>query len=141
MGNYKKLFGTDGVRGVANVEPVTSETALKLGRAAAHVFRTRAPVAKGHGRHKIVVGKDTRLSGYMMENAISAGILSMGVDVLLIGPLPTPGVAYTTRSLRAAVKTTTERSVHASALPRSASASPSLPSETAPSEFLLIAPS
>ena len=101
MGNYKKLFGTDGVRGVANVEPVTSETALKLGRAAAYVFRTRTPVAKGHGRHKIVVGKDTRLSGYMMENAISAGILSMGVDVLLIGPLPTPGVAYTTRSLRA----------------------------------------
>jgi phosphoglucosamine mutase len=101
MGNSKKLFGTDGVRGVANVEPVTSETALKLGRAAAHVFRSRAPVAKGHGRHKIVVGKDTRLSGYMLENAISAGILSMGVDVLLIGPLPTPGVAYTTRSLRA----------------------------------------
>ena len=96
MGNDKKLFGTDGVRGVANVEPVTSETALKLGRAAAHVFKTRTPVAKGHGRHKIVVGKDTRLSGYMMENAISAGILSMGVDVLLIGPLPTPGVAYTT---------------------------------------------
>src|SRR5258707_10459141 len=101
MGNGKKLFGRDGVRGVANVEPVTSETALKLGRAAAHVFKTRTPVAKGHGRHKIVVGKDTRLSGYMMENAISAGILSMGVDVLLIGPLPTPGVAYTTRSLRA----------------------------------------
>src|ERR1051325_8387424 len=101
MGNAKKLFGTDGVRGVANVEPVTSETALKLGRAAAHVFKSRAPVAKGHGRHKIVVGKDTRLSGYMLENAISAGILSMGVDVLLIGPLPTPGVAYTTRSLRA----------------------------------------
>ena len=101
MWNDKKLFGTDGVRGVANVEPVTSETALKLGRAAAHVFKTRAPVAKGHGRHKIVVGKDTRLSGYMLENAVSAGILSMGVDVLLIGPLPTPGVAYTTRSLRA----------------------------------------
>lgn len=100
-GNAKKLFGTDGVRGVANVEPVTAETALKLGRAAAHVFKSRAPVAKGHGRHKIVVGKDTRLSGYMLENAISAGILSMGVDVLLIGPLPTPGVAYTTRSLRA----------------------------------------
>ena len=101
MGRSKKLFGTDGVRGVANVEPVTSETALKLGRAAAHVFKSRSPVAKGHGRHKIVVGKDTRLSGYMLENAISAGILSMGVDVLLIGPLPTPGVAYITRSLRA----------------------------------------
>ena len=100
-GDARKLFGTDGVRGVANVEPVTSETALKLGRAAAHVFQTRAPAAKGHERHKIVVGKDTRLSGYMLENAISAGILSMGVDVLLIGPLPTPGVAYITRSLRA----------------------------------------
>jgi phosphoglucosamine mutase len=99
--NAKRIFGTDGVRGVANVEPVTSETALKLGRAAAHVFKTRSPVAKGHGRHKIVVGKDTRLSGYMLENAVSAGILSMGVDVLLIGPLPTPGVAYITRSLRA----------------------------------------
>lgn len=99
--NARKLFGTDGVRGVANVEPVTSETALKLGRAAAHVFKTRAPLAKGHGRHKIVIGKDTRLSGYMLENAIAAGILSMGVDVLMIGPLPTPGVAYITRSLRA----------------------------------------
>jgi len=99
--NDRKLFGTDGVRGVANVEPVTSETALKLGRAAAHVFKSHAPVPKGHDRHKIVVGKDTRLSGYMLENAVSAGILSMGVDVLLIGPLPTPGVAYITRSLRA----------------------------------------
>src|SRR5437660_126954 len=97
----KRIFGTDGVRGIANVEPVTAETALKLGRAAAHVFKTRAPTAKGHGRHKIVIGKDTRLSGYMLENAIAAGILSMGVDVLMIGPLPTPGVAYITRSLRA----------------------------------------
>lgn len=96
-----KLFGTDGVRGVANIEPVTAETALKLGRASAHVFRQRMPQPRGHGRHKIVIGKDTRLSGYMLENAISAGILSMGVDVLLIGPLPTPGVAYITRSLRA----------------------------------------
>ncbi|MGD0017380.1 MAG: phosphoglucosamine mutase, partial [Verrucomicrobiia bacterium] len=71
MTNDKRLFGTDGVRGVANIEPVTAETALKLGRAAAHVFRKRTPVAKGHGRHKIVVGKDTRLSGYMLENAIT----------------------------------------------------------------------
>ncbi len=101
MSEARKLFGTDGVRGVANVEPVTAETALKLGRAAAHVFKQRTPQAKGHGRHKIVVGKDTRLSGYMLENAIASGILSMGVDVLLIGPLPTPGVAYITRSLRA----------------------------------------
>ena len=100
-GNERRLFGTDGVRGVANIDPVTAETALKLGRAAAHVFRSRAPIAKGHGRHKIVIGKDTRLSGYMLENAIASGILSMGVDVLMIGPLPTPGVAYITRSLRA----------------------------------------
>src|SRR5882724_437903 len=97
----KKIFGTDGVRGTANVEPVTAETALKLGRAAAHVFKTAARKDADRGKHKIVLGKDTRLSGYMLENAISSGILSMGVDVLFIGPLPTPGVAYVTRSLRA----------------------------------------
>ncbi|HVV02074.1 MAG TPA: phosphoglucosamine mutase [Verrucomicrobiae bacterium] len=96
-----KLFGTDGVRGRANIEPVTAETALKLGRAAAHVFKSLGQRAPGHGRHRLVLGKDTRLSGYMLENAISSGILSMGVDVLFIGPLPTPGVAYVTRSLRA----------------------------------------
>ena len=101
MSAPKKIFGTDGVRGTANVEPVTAETALKLGRAAAHVFKNPAGQSRGHGRHKIVIGKDTRLSGYMLENAISSGILSMGVDVLFIGPLPTPGVAYVTRSLRA----------------------------------------
>src|SRR6266478_5658033 len=97
----KKIFGTDGVRGTANVEPVTAETALKLGRAAGHVFKNLQSQPRGRGRHKIVIGKDTRLSGYMLENAISSGILSMGVDVLFIGPLPTPGVAYVTRSLRA----------------------------------------
>src|SRR5947208_12304073 len=97
----KKIFGTDGVRGTANVEPVTAETALKLGRAAAHVFKNLNPESRDRGKHKIVIGKDTRLSGYMLENAISSGILSMGVDVLFIGPLPTPGVAYATRSLRA----------------------------------------
>jgi phosphoglucosamine mutase len=97
----KKIFGTDGVRGRANVEPVTAETALKLGRSAAHVFKNLETLARGRGRHKIVIGKDTRLSGYMLENALSSGILSMGVDVLFIGPLPTPGVAYVTRSLRA----------------------------------------
>ena len=97
----KKIFGTDGVRGTANIEPVTAETALKLGRAAAHVFRSLETQSRGRGRHRIVIGKDTRLSGYMLENAISSGILSMGVDVLFIGPLPTPGVAYVTRSLRA----------------------------------------
>jgi len=101
MSAPKKIFGTDGVRGTANVEPVTAETALKLGRAAAHVFKKLSKQARGYGKHKIVIGKDTRLSGYMLENAISSGILSMGVDVLFIGPLPTPGVAYITRSLRA----------------------------------------
>jgi phosphoglucosamine mutase len=101
MSSPKKIFGTDGVRGTANVEPVTAETALKLGRAAAHVFKNLERQARGRGKHKIVIGKDTRLSGYMLENAISSGILSMGVDVLFIGPLPTPGVAYATRSLRA----------------------------------------
>jgi len=98
----KKIFGTDGVRGIANVEPVTAETALKLGRAAAHVFTAFNPKTHPGGlRPKIVLGKDTRLSGYMLENALVAGITSLGVDVLLIGPLPTPGVAYITRSLRA----------------------------------------
>ena len=101
MSSPKKIFGTDGVRGTANVEPVTAETALKLGRAAAYVFKNLERQSRGRGRHKIVIGKDTRLSGYMLENAISSGILSMGVDVLFIGPLPTPGVAYVTRSLRA----------------------------------------
>lgn len=96
----RKIFGTDGVRGTANIEPVTAETALRLGRAAGHVFRNLEP-PRARGKHKIVIGKDTRLSGYMLENALSSGILSMGVDVLFIGPLPTPGVAYVTRSLRA----------------------------------------
>lgn len=97
----RKIFGTDGVRGTANIEPVTAETALKLGRAAAHVFKNLESQSRSRGKHRIVIGKDTRLSGYMLENALSSGILSMGVDVLFIGPLPTPGVAYATRSLRA----------------------------------------
>ena len=91
----RKLFGTDGVRGVANLEPMTSETAMKLGRAVAHLFKRR------EGRHQIVIGKDTRLSGYMLESALTSGICSMGVDVLLVGPMPTPSVAFLTRSLRA----------------------------------------
>ena len=101
MNAPRKIFGTDGVRGTANIEPVTAETALRLGRAAGHVFKNITLQSRGRGRHKIVIGKDTRLSGYMLENALSSGILSMGVDVLFIGPLPTPGVAYVTRSLRA----------------------------------------
>ena len=98
----RRLFGTDGVRGVANIEPVTAETALKLGRAAAHIFSQMSRHEKRtSGRTTVVIGKDTRLSGYMLENALAAGIMSLGADVLLIGPLPTPGVAYITRSLRA----------------------------------------
>ena len=91
----KRVFGTDGVRGIANIEPMTVETALKLGRAAAYVFH------KDDRRHRIVIGKDTRLSCYMIENAMVAGICSMGVDALVVGPLPTPGVSFITRSLRA----------------------------------------
>ena len=91
----RKLFGTDGVRGIANLEPMTSETAMQLGRAAAHIFMRRA------GRHQIVIGKDTRVSGYMLEAALLSGICSMGVDVLLVGPMPTPAIAFLTRSLRA----------------------------------------
>jgi phosphoglucosamine mutase len=101
MSTPPKIFGTDGVRGTANVEPVTAETALKLGRASAPVFKTLESRPRGRDKHKIVIGKDTRRSGYMLENALSAGVLSMGVDVLFIGPIPTPGVAYVTRSLRA----------------------------------------
>jgi phosphoglucosamine mutase len=99
----KKLFGTDGIRGTANIEPITAETALRLGRAAAYVFSTGGSGNPNppRGRHTIVLGRDTRLSGYMLESAIVAGITSLGVDVLLVGPLPTPGVAYITRSLRA----------------------------------------
>lgn len=89
-----RLFGTDGVRGRANVAPMDSETVLRLGRAAAHVLR------RSEGRHRILIGKDTRLSGYMLEQALASGIASMGVDVLLCGPLPTPGVAYLTKSMR-----------------------------------------
>jgi len=90
-----KLFGTDGVRGVANIEPMTAETALAIGRATAHVCK------RHHNRHRIVIGKDTRVSGYMIENALTAGICSMGVDVLLVGPMPTPGIAFITHSMRA----------------------------------------
>jgi phosphoglucosamine mutase len=91
----RKLFGTDGVRGIANIHPMTAETALQLGRAAAYLF-------KHHDRRsRIVIGKDTRLSGYMLESALVAGICSMGVDALLVGPLPTPGIAFLTASMRA----------------------------------------
>jgi len=92
-----KLFGTDGVRGIANQYPMTAEMVLKIGRAVAHVCRDSA----SDRRHKIVIGKDTRASGYMLENSLTAGICSMGVDVLLVGPMPTPGISFITRSMRA----------------------------------------
>jgi phosphoglucosamine mutase len=113
----RHLFGTDGVRGVANQEPMTSEMALKLGRAIAKVLHEIKPSnasgraasqsfshkngEDGKHRYKILIGKDTRLSGYMLETALASGIVSMGADVLLVGPMPTPGVAFLTRSMRA----------------------------------------
>ena len=91
----RKLFGTDGIRGTANREPMTAETALKVAMATAAQFRN------GGHRHSVVIGKDTRLSGYMIEPALTAGFVSMGMDVTLVGPMPTPAVAMLTRSLRA----------------------------------------
>ena len=92
----RKLFGTDGVRGTANSFPMTAEIALKLGAAAGRYFRT-----DGRNRHRVVIGKDTRLSGYMLENALTAGLTSTGMNVLLLGPVPTPAVGFLTRSMRA----------------------------------------
>src|SRR5438046_7368999 len=91
----RKLFGTDGIRGVANVDPMTPEVALRLGRAGAVHFRHQSR------RGRIVIGKDTRLSGYLFETALASGICSMGADVMLCGPLPTPGIAFITSSMRA----------------------------------------
>lgn len=91
----RKLFGTDGIRGTANTDPMTAETALRLGMAAGRHF------TRGDHRHIVVIGKDTRLSGYMIEPALTAGFISVGMDVVLLGPLPTPAVAMLTRSLRA----------------------------------------
>ncbi len=91
----RKLFGTDGIRGKAGVHPMTPEIALALGRAVAHVFR-----AHTGKHHRILIGKDTRLSGYMFEDALAAGICSMGVDVIQVGPLPTPALAFLTRDMR-----------------------------------------
>jgi len=92
----RKLFGTDGIRGTANVHPMTPEVALALGRAIAHVFREHDD---GH-RKQILIGKDTRLSGYMFEDALAAGICSMGVNVIQVGPVPTPALAFLTRDMR-----------------------------------------
>lgn len=91
----RKLFGTDGIRGTANVHPMTPEVALALGRAIAHVFRDQEG-----GPKQILIGKDTRLSGYMFEDALAAGICSMGVNVIQVGPVPTPALAFLTRDMR-----------------------------------------
>ncbi|MBL8566813.1 MAG: phosphoglucosamine mutase [Hyphomicrobiaceae bacterium] len=91
----RRYFGTDGIRGLANKHPMTSEVALKVGMAAGHLFRS------GNHRHRVVIGKDTRLSGYMLEAALMSGFTSVGMDVFLLGPMPTPAVAMLTRSLRA----------------------------------------
>ena len=91
----RKFFGTDGIRGLANSEPITPETVLRLATATAERFR------RGDHRHIVVIGKDTRLSGYMLEPALTAGFIAMGMDVVLVGPMPTPAVAMLTRSLRA----------------------------------------
>jgi len=91
----RRLFGTDGIRGVANVHPMTGEMMLQLGRALAYLIRN------GSHRHRVVIGKDTRLSGYMLETALASGICSMGVDVLICGPLPTPAISQLTVSMRA----------------------------------------
>ena len=90
----RRLFGTDGVRGHVNQYPITAEVALRLGRSAAYVLK------KEGRRNLILIGKDTRLSGYMLESALTAGICSMGMNVVLVGPVPTPGIAFLTRSLR-----------------------------------------
>lgn len=91
----RKYFGTDGIRGKANTHPMTAEVALKVAMAAGLMFRN------GHHRSRVVIGKDTRLSGYMLENAMVAGFTSVGLEVFLLGPMPTPAVAMLTRSLRA----------------------------------------
>ena len=91
----RKLFGTDGIRGTANLEPVTAETALAVAMAAGAQF------TRGDHRHRVVIGKDTRLSGYLLEPALTAGFIAMGMDVVILGPMPTPAVAMLTRSLRA----------------------------------------
>ncbi|MCW9034465.1 MAG: phosphoglucosamine mutase [Rhodospirillales bacterium] len=91
----RKLFGTDGIRGTANTDPMTAETALRVGMAAGRYF------TRGAHRHRVIIGKDTRLSGYMIEPALTAGFISMGMDVFLVGPMPTPAVARLTNSMRA----------------------------------------
>src|SRR5881392_1672640 len=91
----RKYFGTDGIRGATNIAPMTAAMAMKVGMAAGAHF------VRGNHKHRVVIGKDTRLSGYMLENAMVAGFTSVGMDVVLLGPMPTPAVAMLTRSMRA----------------------------------------
>ncbi len=91
----RRLFGTDGIRGVANDYPMTGEVALRLGQVIGHIIK------KDNRRHRVIIGKDTRLSGYLLEYALVSGLCATGVDALLVGPLPTPGIAYLTTSMRA----------------------------------------
>lgn len=91
----RKYFGTDGIRGLTNKTPMTAAMAMKVGMAAGAHFR------RGDHRHRVVIGKDTRLSGYMLESAMVAGFTSVGMDVVLLGPMPTPAVAMLTQSMRA----------------------------------------
>src|SRR6201992_2708513 len=95
MSKTRRLFGTEGIRGKANSDPMTADIALRLGQAAGLLF-TRGP-----HRHRVLIGKDTRLSGYMIEPALTAGFIAVGMDVVLVGPMPTPAVAMLVRSLRA----------------------------------------
>src|SRR5580765_5303938 len=101
----RKFFGTDGIRGTANEEPMTPETALKVAMAVGECFHN------GSHKHLVVIGKDTRLSGYMLEPALTAGFITMGMDVVLVGPLPTPAIAMLTRSLRDDIETKIERAL------------------------------
>ena len=94
-----KLFGTDGIRGVANVDPISPDFVLKIGQAIGLYFK------ETHTHPRVLIGKDTRRSGYMLEQALAAGICSVGVDVNFLGPLPTPGIAYLTRGPRASART------------------------------------
>src|SRR5512147_561029 len=89
-----RLFGTDGIRGTVNYHPMTPETVLRVGMAVACLLREK------HGRNMILIGKDTRLSGYLIESALTSGICSLGMNVTLVGPIPTPGIAFLTRTLR-----------------------------------------
>src|SRR3981081_2480180 len=100
----RKFFGTDGIRGTANTEPMTPETAVKVAMGVGDCFHN------GSHKHLVVIGKDTRLSGYMLEPALTAGFITMGMDVVLVGPLPTPAIAMLPRSLRADIGVDTSAS-------------------------------